>query len=245
MWFFNQAPSKVEATFLVEALDHGYQEVNLQLLIEKREKIVANVSDEKSEEKEVEVVIPFPWAANKPDGAFKLSNNDKLKLLQDESLISVPINDVKIYKTVREVKKETDRKIDYVVIREIWDTYNEEDFGVAVFKVEPGIRYQLNYIHKVSIFSTIFVPTKFSNYHSISKPETNFKIWTLNCTKAGLPNFVKSLNYDKCLMKIFKGKNLDCYGMKEDFDFGYDAKFGASNWDSSDDSFSEDSLASE
>src|SRR3989304_2460376 len=229
MWFLNEIPSKVNATFLVEALDNGYQKTSLQIYVER--KVSANVLCEK-----VQTVIPFPWSANKENGSLKIINDETLMNLEHENFNTVSKlteNDVKIYKTVREIKKESNSTIDYSTIREIWGVYTEEDYGVFVFEILPGGVYQIDYTHKVSIFSKLFLPIKFSNYHALSKPETYFKIWVINSNRLNLQKFLEPVNYENSLNN--SNKSLDCYRLKKDYDFSDDVFFNTTNWDSSDD----------
>lgn len=235
MWFLNSLPEHVDCKIFVEAFGKSYQHTSLQF-------VVGNSNDKENKTTHF-VVIPFPYSANKENGSLKIIQDTRfdkmLELSGVKSVVEIKhLNneDVTIYKNVKELKKsENSRLHDFPTIREIWDTYVEEEFGVIVAEIQENVVYRLDYTHKISIMSSLFVQTKFSNFH-VMKPgcEFNLDLWVSNSRKCFIPIFLETYEYKSEISNIkFQGK-LDRYKPNDKCDYCDDVRFSTSCWESSD-----------
>lgn len=234
MWFLNSTPENVDVKILVEAFGKSYQLTSLQF----------SVSDGSSD-KPIYLAVPFPWSVHKENGSFNVINDERLdKLLQSSNTTRLGLSDVKLYENARKMKKETDTDIlDLPTMRELWDVYTDEDMGIFVVKATPGVVYRIDYTHKISIFSTLFVQTRFSNFHTMKKHNFSVEIWVINGRKDNLKKYLELHNekYDSFLDFIgLKCERLDRYVIKPSFDWSEDVRFGSNSWESSDESGSDD-----
>jgi hypothetical protein len=213
MWFLNSRPESVEIKIFAETFGKSYQHTALQFKVSS----------------DAYVVIPFPWSVDKENGSFKVITDSKLDSLVGDSENSTVLTekDITLYENVRKIKKESDPALlDLPTIREMWDIYTEEDYGVFVVKVESNKVYRIDYTHKLSILSSLFIQTRFSNLHSLKGAKFSMSIFVGNGRKDNVPKFLVA---EKC-------NDVDKYSFSPKFDWCEDVRIATDCWESSDES---------
>jgi hypothetical protein len=216
MWFLNSHPESVNVKLFAETFGKGYQHTALQFTVSNN----------------AYMVVPFPWSVDKENGSFKVIVDNKLDSIVESSNPSSKVllteKDIKLYENVRKIKKESDPALlDLPIIREMWDIYTEEDYGVFVVKAEKDKVYRIDYTHKLSILSSLFIQTRFSNLHSLKGCKFSMNIWIGNGRKDNIPKFLVSEGFSD---------GLDKYGFSPKFDWCEDVRIATDCWESSDES---------
>lgn len=268
MWFLNSLPENVSTRFIVEAFGKAYQRTSIEIFVSsspEKENVEANTVVDESVEKNVEkkevrgpkthlIVVPFPWSANKDLGSIKFEDVNILGKLSDEieneaqrevqqmnDIVNLTEKDVTVYENVKKIKKETDSKYhDYPTINELWNVYAEEDYGVFVAEIKENTIYRLQYTHKISILSSLFTQTRFSNLH-LYKANKKFTtdIWAINTRKDKLSKSLTSVSVSQGIRKMFNDLSgetvsVDRYNFNDKNDWSEDLRFSTTCWDSSD-----------
>jgi hypothetical protein len=241
MWFLNSFPDSVHFKAFVESFGKGYQHSSLQFRVEfqSSEKTEHSNAEDKTENNSYFLVMPFPWSADKANGSFKVVKDDRLDRILaavgDDSLVTrLNESEIGVYKNVKELKKSNNQcLIDFPTIKEIWNVYVEEDFGVFVVEIQPGVNYRIDYTHKISCLSSLFVQTRYSNLHQMKTTNFTSDVWVSGARRTALPDHIKSLEYPDLDMNI---PSLDRY-TTENYD--EDLRFPTNCWESSDEEFEE------
>jgi hypothetical protein len=220
MWFLNSTPETVDLKILVEAFGKSYQLTSLQFCIKN------------TDYKEIYIAMPFPWSVDKENGSFKVVRDERLDKILNSEAVHLQQSDITLYENARKLKKSDNQALlDFPTIRELWDIYTEEDFGVFVVKVSPGVTYRIDYTHKLSIFSTLFVQTRFSNLHNMKKNNFSAEIFVINGRADNVAKFLSFVKYTSS-----GSETVDRYTIKPSFDWCEDVRFGTHCWESSDES---------
>lgn len=228
MWFLNSLPENVTTNFLVESFGKGYQKTSIHFRVNSEE---VSGNTETNTNTQVNVVLPFPWSSNKKDGSLQIIEDDGLdSLLHLENSTRLTENDIQIFENPRKLKKLERDQLDIPTANELWNIYTEEDFGMMLFTIEKDVDYRLDFTHKISIFSNLFVQSRFSNLNTLKGVKCDLNIWSINSRRDALPKFMKIQMSEKDLLK---------YSFEE-FDHSEDIRIPTYNWESSDEESSEE-----
>lgn len=193
-------PTDINFRVEISCFGMGYQKTEFWITVNFSEIINGNVL----------LALPFPYSGNKKNGSLTILNSPENTL---------------VYEDARKLKN---RELGYnhIDANELWDFYNEEDYGIIVSPIQIGVETHFCYTHKISTMSRLFVPTKLSNQHFMKRPKYTLQISTTNTLK--YQNVKKMVNYENGV-----------YSWNEEFwnthTESVDIWFATSMWDSSDD----------
>ena len=115
-------------------------------------------------------------------------------------------------------------------------------YGFFVAEIKENTIYRVQYTHKISILSSLFTQTRFSNLH-LYKANKNFTtdIWAVNTRKDKLSKSLTDfpVPISQGVRKMFNDLSgetvsVDRYNFNDKNDWSEDPRFSTTCWDSSD-----------
>lgn len=242
MWFLHGLPNSIHTDIVVTSLPNGYQHTTLRFKVTRDEDDTASVLHNK-----YWIAIPFPWATNKDFGGFQLDQKFIINAIKGtfddsyESITYIKEDDVEIYEKSRSLL--TKDHVNPLIIGDMKDWYVQDDYGFVTFWIEGNQWYHIEYTHKISISTRLFVPTKLPTLVLMKKPEYVVNMWVINAYKYGIPKCVERVDFDfnENIKDLLPDccETIDAYTLKKDWEPEWDLEFDTDNWESSDDANSD------
>ena len=217
MWFLKGRPTNIKVRALVASINGGYQQTNYRFSVESNEKVW--------------IALAVPWAPHKPNGSFKITNEDQLSSLVAEDTLPSPTVltdvDIEVWERLRDLK--TQDNIELIHVQELINWYLD-DIGVITFWVEPGKTYQLNYTHKIASDSCLFLPTRLPTIIAARKPDMDYKLWVVDGVTLEVQKWLKRETVEGL------SRNMKLLSFRE-WGWDEDTRINTDNWESSDDDY--------
>ncbi len=224
MWFLKGRPSSINVKALIASVSGGYQQTSYRFSVQADDKIW--------------IALAIPWAPHKPNGSFKVVENNLLTLLEEnsgntEEVTVLDKDDIEIWERLRNLK--TQPNIELVHVQELINWYLD-DIGVITFWAEPDKTYQISYTHKIAADSCLFLPTRLPTIIASHKPDVQYKLWVVNGVVVDLQKNVYKDSVEPQLHELLKEsqESLDLLKFRE-WDWDEDTRISTENWESSDD----------
>lgn len=224
MWFLKGRPTSINVKALIASVSGGYQQTSYRFSVQADGKVW--------------IALATPWAPHKPNGSFKIVENNLLTLLEEnsgntEDVTVLGDDDIEIWERLRSLKAQPN--IELVHVQELINWYLD-DIGVITFWAEPGKTYQINYTHKIASDSHLFLPTRLPTIIASHKPDIQYKVWVVNGIVVDLQTSVQRDTFDPQLHELLKESqgSLDLLKFTE-WDWDEDTRISTDNWESSDD----------
>ena len=234
MWFLDNHLTKVSINALVISLPRSYQHTTLQFLAG-------------SDKDSIRVCIPFPWDPSKnKDGGLNMVSSDLLQHLQLAENCSIsgttlPITDYKIYRKIHYIRNEIN--IDNSITSDLNNVYAWDDWGFLVATIPTNIWVEISYTHKISIDSTLFVPTRLPTILIYKKIPIDVNVFSIDSNyREAISGVKRSLCNDDAnsIVKDSGYSTVDRYISTDDYTGDIDIDIFTQNWYSSDDDYSSD-----
>jgi len=230
MWFLKGRPTSINIKALISSVANGYQQTSYRFSVEAEEKVW--------------VAVAIPWAPHKPNGSFKIVNEDLLTLIEEnsgntEKVTVLTEDDIHIWERLRDLKIQPE--IELVHVQELINWYLD-DIGVITFWAQPGETYQINYTHKIASDSCLFLPTRLPTIIMAHKPHVQYKLWVVDGITIDLQKHLRQGPFDPNLCELLK-ESQSTLDLLEFTEWGWDddTRVNTENWESSDDDYTDES----
>lgn len=254
MWFLTRYPSRVEINALVISLPKSYQLTTQQFRITPDDNNNDSVNDSNGNDRgnngntvssQYRICIPFPWSPEKDPTNGGMTFTDEtvsLKTLlsstmSTESVNTVDTTTIKVYRKVLGLKNDQP-DINPLLINDLSEKYSWDDWGFMTFVIEPNQWYTLTYKHKISVYSTLNVPTILPVNLIYKKIPINVTVFAVNGERRGKQPFLDTVPVTQEQVSTIKNAGfdiIDCYRTNDMFNGDSDVCISTCNWESSDD----------
>jgi hypothetical protein len=252
MWFLNNgnAVTGVEIQAVVISLPRSYQWTGQRFKVSSSSK----GSSGGGETTHLRICMPFPWSPEKDDGALSFdssfdSSSDirrrgagapMNKILGEHDNVTIIHKEAcKVYRKALTLREDPQQKdIDTHLATDLPDKYSWDDWGFMTFDVEPNQWYEITYIHKISVTSTLTIPTILPIKLFYKGVTVAVEVHSINSETYNRQKFLAPQTVDPKVQSYIKSigfTSINKYLTTEEFKGDEDIMIATCNWESSDD----------
>lgn len=239
LWFLTTHPNSVEINAFVASLPKSYQRITQRFMITSNSEDTSTFS---------RICVPFPWSPEKDDGGLKFIQDDDhildtLLSASNTNSDNIPEasfireNDVKVYRKVLSLKNDQ-LDVNPLLVIDLAEKYSWDDWGFMTFEILPNKWYTLSYTHKISVYSTLCVPTILPINLVYKGLPISVNVFAADAEQRGKQKFltVEDVTPEQLDIAVRAGfKTLDRYTTDSSFNGDSDVSISTCNWESSDD----------
>jgi len=236
MWFLTEHPSRVEIVALAASLPKSYQHTTQFFR-----------ASSESADAVFRICVPFPWSPEKPvNGGMRFAGGDnvavsgllgRLHSVDAGSCRAVAESDVKVYRKVLGLKNDQP-DVSALLITDLAEKYSWDDWGFMTFEVKANEWYSLNYVHKISVYSTLNIPAILPVNLIYKNLPISVTVYAANGQRREKQSFLDRVDVSSDQLAAAKAAGfdtLDCYRTTAAFNGDSDICICTCNWESSDD----------